>query len=311
MLIEVNSNTYHEHFPADPHQFISRPFIELNSGKAERIVRLIDDSGKAVIGLVAGINNGELQSPFSAPFGGFHFLKENIYISEIDRFLAYLQEYVASQELKGVEIILPPDIYHSTFNAKTISSLIRRGFQLKTPEITNWVNLLQFKGAFSQKNSREYYRQAIRNGLFFDQITETKQKMEAYDLICQNRAKFDRHIFMTFKDIENTSTLWPVDFFKVSTNDNRIAASAIFYRNHSDICYAVFWGDNEEGRLLRAMDFLLLNLWNYYKNMGFKYVDLGISTEEGHPNEGLLRFKESHEAESSLRYKFFWKVQIQ
>ena len=52
------------------------------------------------------------------------------------------------------------------------------------------------------------------------------------------------------------------------------------------------------------MDYLILNLFMHYKEAGFKFMDLGISTEDGIPNEGLLRFKESHEAVSSLRYRF-------
>jgi hypothetical protein len=308
MLIEVNSKTYSQYFPVNPHPFLSEPFIELNKGKTERVIRLIPDTHKAVIGLIAGIKNGVLQSPFSAPFGGFHFRNEIIYISEIDSFLFSLQSYIVSQGLKGVEIIIPPDIYHLTINAKTVNSLIRNGFQSKVPEITSWINLLQFNGTFSQKNSREYYRQAVRNGLSFDLVDKIGEKEEIYDLICQNRAKFGRPIFMSFKDILDTSNLWPVDFFKISTVDQKIIASAIFYQSHPDICYAVFWGDSEAGRPMRAMDYLAFNLWSYYKNLGFKYIDLGVSTESGNPNEGLLRFKESHEATSSLRYKFFWQT---
>ncbi len=111
---------------------------------------------------------------------------------------------------------------------------------------------------------------------------------------------------MTLDDIIHTSKLWPVDFFKVMAADRTIVASAIFYRYHPEICYGVFWGDNEVGRPIRAMDFLTFKLWSHYKNLGYKFIDLGISTEAGLPNEGLLRFKESHEAFSSLRYKFFW-----
>jgi hypothetical protein len=134
------------------------------------------------------------------------------------------------------------------------------------------------------------------------------EKMEIYDLICKNRAKYGRPIYMTFKDIIDMNRLWPVDFFKVNSGDGSIVASAIFYRNHPDIGYAVFWGDNEAGRQLRAMDYLAFNLWTYYKDLGYKYLDLGISTEAGSPNEGLLRFKESHESTSSLRYKFVLQV---
>jgi lysylphosphatidylglycerol synthetase-like protein (DUF2156 family) len=111
---------------------------------------------------------------------------------------------------------------------------------------------------------------------------------------------------MTFQDIINTSELWPVDFFRVDDSKGEIVASAIFYRAHPIISYAVFWGDNEIGRPLRAMDFLSFNLWKYYKKLGYPYIDLGTSTESGIPNNGLLRFKETHECFSSLRYSFKW-----
>jgi hypothetical protein len=299
MLIEVDTKTYDKYFPVNPHPFISRPFIELNSKKVDKIVRLIDETSEPVLGLTAGIKNGILLSPFSAPFGGFHFRKENLYISEIDRFISSLQSYLVLQGYKRMDFIVPPDIYHFTFNAKLINSLIRHHFQFLVPEITNWVDLQQFNGSFTQKNCREYYRQAVRNKLCFSIASDEEEKKAIYDLICQNRAKFDRL---------DTGNLWPTDFFKVSSVNQAIVASAIFYQSHSKICYAVFWGDNEAGRPLRAMDYLVFNLYSYYKNLGFRYIDLGISTEFGSPNEGLLRFKESHEAISSMRYKFIYEV---
>jgi hypothetical protein len=57
------------------------------------------------------------------------------------------------------------------------------------------------------------------------------------------------------------------------------------------------------------MDFLVFNLWSHYKAAGFTLIDLGISTVEGIPNEGLLRFKETHECQSSLRFTLKWMSQ--
>jgi lysylphosphatidylglycerol synthetase-like protein (DUF2156 family) len=67
------------------------------------------------------------------------------------------------------------------------------------------------------------------------------------------------------------------------------------------------WGDDEIGRPLRAMDFLTFNLWQHYKISGFDYIDLGTSSLKGIINEGLLRFKETHNNISSIRYSFEWK----
>jgi hypothetical protein len=304
MLIEVDSKRYRKLFPSDPHPFISESFIELNKHKVDRIVHLIDSTDRPEIGLIGGVRDGILNSPFSAPFGGFHFRKEIMYINEIDHFLLSLKALVSSSGFRGIELILPPDIYHPSFNAKTISSLLRNDFNLLSLDITNWVDLEKFSGSFRQKNSREYYRQAIRNGLSFDLVSGTDKKEEVYTLISENRAKYGRSIFMSFSDIQATGNLWSVDFFKVCDPNGIMVASAVFYQNHPEICYGVFWGDNETGRPLRAMDFLSFNLWTYYKDLGYKYIDLGISTERGIPNEGLLRFKESHDSVSSLRYKF-------
>jgi hypothetical protein len=304
MLIEIEKSEYRKHFPVPPHPYISEKFIDLNSPKVERVVRLVNDSGAATMGLVAGIRNGMLLSPFSAPFGGFHFKKENIYISEIDRFLNSLEIYATSKKLNRIELVLPPSIYAGTFNSKVINSLTRNGYHFLTPEITNWIDLTVFENRYTQKNTREYFKQAVRHGLQFSITVDKAEMKKVYDLVAQNRVSLGRKIYMTFEDILATGALWPVDFFKVTTPPGTIVASAIFYRFQSGICYAVFWGDNEEGRPLRAMDLLAFNLWSYYKEYGFRYVDLGISTECGTPNEGLLRFKESHEAVSSLRYKF-------
>ena len=307
MLIEISENIFKNYFPSDPHPFLSGSFIKLNKKKVDKIVWLAEDIEKPEIGFVAGIKDNKLLSPFSAPFGGFHFKKENIYSHKIDSFISSLKEYFYSAGFDDLKIVLPPDLYSQTFNAKCVSSFLREGFEMNIPEITGWVSLNDFTGKYKQKNSREYYRQAIRKGLVFEYSSDEEDKAVIYELIRENRAKFGRPIYMTLNDIYDTSNLWPVDFFKVSTPDGQIVASAIFYRYHPDIVYAVFWGDNDLGRPMRAMDFLILNLWLYYKEKGFKYIDLGISTENGIPNSGLLRFKETHEALSSLRYTFSLK----
>jgi hypothetical protein len=307
MLIEADPKQFYHYFAKDPHPFISQGFTVLNSKKAERVLYVTEDSSKPALGLVAGVRNGWLLSPFSAPFGGFHFRKEVMYISEIQKFLESLKHYIISNNYQGVKITLPPDIYAQTFNSKLVKAFYREGYQNDVIDITNWVDLQAFQDRFTQKNSREYYKQALRNGLEFIKTNKAEEYYEIYELIRQNREKFGRPIYMTLKDIKDTGELWPVDFFKVTTADNAIKAAAIIYRSHPDITYALFWGDNDAGRQLRAMDFLAFHLWSYYKKKGFKYMDLGISTEAGEPNEGLLRFKESHQAVSSLKYRFAWQ----
>jgi hypothetical protein len=306
MLINVDPKLYYHFFSNEPHSFISKGFTELNNKKVEKVLYITEESNKPRLGLVTGLRDNWLLSPFSAPFGGFHFRKEVMYVSEIEIFLKSLQEYIVSNRLSGIRITLPPDVYHQTINAKTVKALYQKGFKNSTLDITNWVDLKVFQGIFTQKNSKEYYKQALRNELKFRKTDETHDHEEIYDLIRSNRERSERSIYMSLDDITDTGALWPVDYFKVTNNQGIIIAAAIFYRNHPEIVYALFWGDSLEGRKLRAMDFLAFQLWTFYKEQKFSFVDLGISTENGKPNEGLLRFKESHEAISSLKYTFTW-----
>jgi len=306
MLINASNNIYKKNFNFDPHPFISDGFIELNKNKVNEVVRLVEENGSGKMGLVGGITGNTFKSPFSAPFGGFHFRHNEIDVGEIESFLNLFKSYSAEKGLEKVEITLPPDIYHQSFNAKVINSLIRTGFLMSVPEITHWVDLEHFNGVFTSGSARTKFNQAVKNGLSLHEIFDSDLKLSAYELISQNRARFGRPIYMTFDNLMDVTKLWPVDFFRVTDKTDDMVAAAILYRGHPKIVQAIFWGDSEAGRGLRAMDLCLHHLWQHYKSLGYGFVDISTSTESGIPNEGLLKFKETHDAYSSLRFTFSW-----
>jgi len=308
MLIEISEKEFHHRFNSDPHPFLSAQFIELNKEKADKIVRLVEDKKKPSIGMIAGIKDGILKSPFSAPFGGFHCRNDSIYVNEIEQFLENLLLYTKQQKIDQITLTLPPSIYQQSVNAKIANTLIRLGFEMALPDITNLIELKYFNGTFSHGNSRNYYRQAVKNQLIFKLLTDDEERITAFDIIRENRSRLGRPLFMTYDDIKQTAKLWPVDIFCVKDTDGEMLASGVFYQFPNQISYTVFLGDSEKGRPLRAMDFLIYNILVYYKSAGFEYIDMGISTESGMPNEGLIRFKETHEAVSSLRFSFTWKA---
>jgi hypothetical protein len=306
MLVEVIDKAYRQQFTNSPHPYISEPFIDQVKCKADRVVKLIEENEKVSLGLVAGIIEETLLSPFSAPFGGFHFRHENVLISDIDRFVMYLTEYASSRKIKVIKLTLPPDIYHQSFNTKMSNALVRNGFSIEIPEITNWIDLKQFTGEFSSRIVRQNVNVALRSNLNFYLTQDIKDKELAYQIIYENRVKFNRHMHMTFTDLLQINELWPVDFFLVKNTYDEPVASAIFYRGHEKIVQGIFWGDNDYGRCCRAMDFLAWKLWNHYKGMDYTYIDLGTSSICGMPNDGLIRFKENHDCTSALRFSFKW-----
>lgn len=304
MLREITKDEYFTIFKTTSNPFLSESFISINASKVSNLLFLIDGGIKTSIGIILGVANNRLVSPFSAPFGGFHYTHEFIYMSKIEAFIHDLGEYFYTSEYDAIKVVLPPSIYGKSFNAKALVAMIRYGFTIDAFELTNFVNLLKLNNNFSTKSSREYYRQALRNNLSFRFVISEKDKRRIVSIVKENREQRNRTLKMAYDDFVEIEKIWHVDYVGIYDDNNQMVAGGIFYQfSKLHVVFAAIWGDTLDGRQLRAMDFMIFEAWMYYKSKGYQFIDLGISTEgSGEPNEGLLRFKETHEADTEVRY---------
>lgn len=310
MLKEISEIEYYTLFETSSNPFLKREFYVVTKNKVEAVKFLINEEPKPSIGLILGLKDNQLLSPYSAPFGGFHFNNSNIYIDKIEEFAKNLRAYFTSNNFDFFKCTFPPSIYGTSFNHKMINAMTRLGFKLETPELTSHVDLDDFNNRFKQKNSREYYNQAVRNKLIFKQIFNIEGHGTVVDLIKENRERSGRKLHMGLADFKKIESFWEVNYFGVFDSENEIVAAAIFYLfPEYRLVYTTIWGDSLKGRSLRGMDFLSFEMLSYFKKNNFRYIDLGISTEEDSvPNVGLLRFKETHEARTEMRFTLTLKA---
>lgn len=306
MLTEVSKKTYRNYFQTDPHPYVSDGFLGLVESKADRVFRLMDENDKSM-GLVLGVKDNVLQSPFSAPFGGFHNSHEYLLYEVIFSFVEDLKAFVKANDFDAVNITLPPDIYQTNTNAKIVNALVRAGYSMKTPDLTNWVNLLNFNGNWVYAKVANKCRKAIKCQLTFEVASDQISRREAYRLIYKNRMELNREIHMALDDLLEVERIMPVDFFLVKDQSGESAGAGVFYRGHEAVVQGIFMGDDLSKRELGPIDFLYLNLYEHYKKLGYQFIDFGTSSLNGEPNSGLIRFKEIHNCETSLRYSFGWK----
>lgn len=304
MLIDISEKDFKNYFPHDPNPFVSEEFINLTKHKVDRIVRLVDNGKDVYIGLVAGVKDNTLLAPFSAPFGGFHYKYEAIFYDVIYSFLLKLKEYITAENIDKLKITLSPNVYNPCINTKLVNAFIRLGFEMQTPDIINTVDLRHFEGEWVKSEVRQNCNKALRYGLTFSHVTDEASIKDAYDIISANRKGQKRHIHMSLEDILEVNNIIPVDFFLVKNMRGDNIGSGVFYRGHEKIVQGIFVGDILSSRKLGTMDFLFLNVFNYYKEKGFDFIDLGKSSSEGIPNVGLIRFKEIHNCFSTLGYTF-------
>ncbi len=244
MLIDISEKDYKEYFPLSPNPFISEDFINLTKHKVDKIVRLIDSNKKDVaVGLVAGIKDNKLYAPFSAPYGGFHYRYEEIFYDRVYDYVFKLKKYVSDQKMDSLKIVLSPNIYNPTMNAKLVNAFIRLGYSMNAPDIVSSIDLRSFEGKWIKYRVEENCNKAIRNGLSFKKVLDEKSIEEAYSIILSNREDQGRDIFMSLDDLFQVNNVIPVDFFIVRNQAGEGVGSGVFYRGHEKIVQGIFLGD--------------------------------------------------------------------
>jgi lipid II:glycine glycyltransferase (peptidoglycan interpeptide bridge formation enzyme) len=99
---------------------------------------------------------------------------------------------------------------------------------------------------------------------------------------------------MTWGQILETTSVIQADFFLAKNSMQQDIASAIvFHVREREIVQVIYWGDKPEYSEHKTMNYLSFKVFEYYKHAGFKYVDIGPSSENSLPNYGLCEFKES------------------
>jgi hypothetical protein len=310
-IVEVTDEQYRQIIPNPYFLFGLSDFSELNKDKVERIQYLLFKDGKYRLGLTAGIKEKSLYSPFSAPFGGFFFLNNDIKIGYIDNAICLLKEWACQKDLSLINITLPPLIYHESFIAKLSNSLFRNGFENSEMDLNYAFNLNKFGEDYSKgiwRNARKNLKIAFSNNLIFKQCISSEEKKLAYNTIVINRTTRGFPLRMSWTHIENTIKLIPADFFIVTNDDKLAIASAIVFHVSERIVQIIYWGDIPEFSDLKTMNFLAYKIFEFYKNKNVQFVDIGPSTENSIPNYGLCEFKESIGCDVELKLEFSIKL---
>ena len=293
--MQSDQKIYQELFSQSLHNFNTAAFIQLNSSKCEEALFLLYKDTKYRLGLTAGIRGRMLLSPFSAPFGGFSFLKQDVQIPVIEKAVQQLEVLALSKSCSGIRLILPPLIYNETFLAKQINVLYRMGYRNSNLDLDFYIPLQN--GASYEDllwyNAKKNLRISQQQGF---EVTvcnvDEKAQQRIYEVIRENRISKGKPMNMSWDEIRSTASVIPTDFFLLKRGDEDIAGG-IVYKTATRIRYVPFWGDRPGYTMQKPMNFLSQYIAEFYRQAGDQYLHIGISTENSEPNYGLCEFKES------------------
>ncbi|MEQ1799773.1 MAG: hypothetical protein ABL872_17585 [Lacibacter sp.] len=293
-LARVGIKEYEQVFHEPYHVFNSAEFASINQHKCDSVFPLLYKDSKYRLGIIAGVREGMLISPFSAPFGGFSFLKADVQISAIEQAVILLEEFAAEKGLKGICMVLPPLIYNRIFLTKLINVLYRFSYRVFNLDIDFYIELQDEQPYLERmwKTARQNLRVSQQNDFSVSLCNDDAEKQLTYEIIKENHLLKERPMHMTFEDISQTNKIIPMDFFLLKQHHVPVAG-AIVYAVTEDIQYVALWGDLPGFSSMRPMNFLSYHIEEYYQKMGKKYLHFGIATEASIPNYGLCQFKES------------------
>jgi hypothetical protein len=304
-IIETSPENYGMVINKPYHCYNSVAFNVLNQDKCPDLKFLLFNSKKIRLGLIAGITDGVLNSPFSAPFGGFSFIDSDIAISHIDEALVSLNTYCAEHNIQGISITLPPAFYQDSFIGKILNSTYRNNYQTTMVDLNHALFLEDFTGQYLEQTITYSARKNLKTsfGKSFDFVVGKNNEdfKTAYDVISLNRSSRGFVLRMSFDQVFKTSQIITVDHFLVK-DEGKPIASAIVYHVSDHIVQVIYWGDNPEWKNSRPMNFLSYKLFEYYKASGIKIVDIGPSSQQSVPMQGLVDFKESIGCRTHLKY---------
>lgn len=302
-IVELSAKEYGQIFDKPYHVYNGVAFNQLNAPKAEQVCYLAFKDSKWRLGLIAGINQGQLLSPFSAPFGGFQYLQTDVKIAHVEESIRQLDQWATGKGLHTVKIVLPPDAYHETFIVKQFNALLRAGYQLAYADINYQFPLAGNTPLDRFWSSAKYhYRKSMACGLTFRELS-LQDLPTAYEIIAANRANKGFPLRMSLEQLQQTSNVVRMDVFAVYLAEQPIAA-AIVYRVADQSAQVVYWGDLTGYSECRPMHFMANNVFTFYGSQSFRMTDTGTATEYGTPNHGLCEFKESIGCAMSNRFTF-------
>ena len=285
----------------------SPEFNHLNRGKADDIKCLLFTDKKICAGLIAGLKNGILASPFSAPFGGFSYANKRVKLGDIAQVVEALEIYAKKQNISGIRMTLPPQFYEDRIISKHINIFYINAFNVVNIDLNFQFDLAELDSNYKARlwrNAKKNLRIALDNNTMTFRVCLTDgEKKAAYTVIEKNRQAKKYPLRMSFNQVMDTCEILNSDFFLLESKHLPVAAAIVFHAS-PEIAQVIYWGDIPGNSSLKPMNLLAHRIFEFYKEKDFSIVDIGPSSQNSLPNHGLCEFKESIGCSISPKFTF-------
>ncbi len=252
------------------------------------------------------IKSGVATNLTGAPYGGLQ-VNENVPLSEVEKWMKWVIQLLPSMGVKEVKYRCKPTFLQNEFEKSLQKQLDYLGFEWCFSDASQYIHTRE--DLVSQLHSMELrkLKQSQKQGLMM--MEESVEILpEVFFYIAQARSS--RHIPLntTLEKLEQLFKAYPEKYFIFSVFDKKNVRLAT--------CIAVWQSDNSLYYFLPAtgvdflsaspMVFLIISMAKWCKERNIQFLDLGISSIDGHLQQGLYDFKKRMGAQDAEK----WTLQL-
>ncbi|NQS98512.1 MAG: GNAT family N-acetyltransferase [candidate division Zixibacteria bacterium] len=255
---------------------------------------------------IAGAGGLELRSHPGASYGGF-VIRNKADFEDYYGMVEALVEYAKSCGFKAIRLTQTPLIYHQRPHQGIEFALRSHGFEIERCELTQSVDLTALQGNVIDSltdKTRNAFRQSVRKGLKYEEGVELSRVnlTDFHRILMENRESLGVTPTHTFDELVKLSEIIPeyLHLSFVSYESQRVGGLLHFICN-ARVALLFYVCHLREYQDLKPVPFILTKTVEWARSQGFRELDFGISTVDGVPNRGLLKFKENFTARPFLR----------
>jgi Peptidogalycan biosysnthesis/recognition len=292
------------------HMFNRSEFNGLNTWQPRTYERVDAHDGDRLIGSFVGMRMGdEVGAGWSAPFGGPDFCRPAETITNIFATIDGALEQFDADGVRTIRVKAKPLFYSG--NEQMIQHVLyNRGFSVEACDLSYHIDVENLHSrddylAALKSPARRALKHSFNEPYEFGELHTHDEWRIAHDIILHNRAAKGRSVNLSLDYIWSLHETFgdKIRYFGLSHN-GRMIGSALLYRVQNDIELVEYWGDAFHELPRSPMNVLAYHVICWSIEQGRRIVDLGLSSVNGEPNQGLIQFKQSILARPELRLNF-------
>lgn len=243
-------------------------------------------------------------SPYVGTFGSIEFaidLNKNL----LNRFIQQVEKKLIERDINQITIKHYPFCYQNKNSEILTKCLLDNNYQTEIANLNFHINITDY--AFEKiikPSEKRRINKCISNGFYFNEEINP-DLLQVYNFIKESRERKGFPISLPYKKLEELFFQFRKSFKVFTINDQKnIIALTIVIHINDKILYNFYPADCEKYLKFSPMVQLIEGLYNFCQENKIEILDMGIATDKGVPNFGLIKFKENIGAQPSLKLSF-------